>query len=387
MKLGQYITDDDVWDLEPFKDWTQNYLFWCKKYMTFKINTLSNRFLEDEETFNKIVSSLEDIKNIETLKDEINDLSKIKVKGAKSYFNALYKFYHFLIKVEAKDIKDINNKTIKAFISYLDIEAKEKAKAENRNVELLSNATKENFIVRIKNFFRYIDDHNSIKNGTSTFTYGLNISTKEIFKNNKKEIEIISPDKEYSDFLSGVDEVVFKHDNTRNKLFLKIALFTGMRISEIAYLKYKDISLDGKQFSFNITGKGNKKRTLYVNKKDIYSLWTDYLKERPIKSYDDYAFANSKGQPLADRTVSNYVRKILSLKNIKTTKKGLHIVRHSLCSKLIFNGEHTLEDVKTLLGHEDIATTQIYSHITKEHIKKTAKEVSAVINKEYKALK
>ncbi len=374
MKLGQYITDDDVWEIEPYDTWEENYLFWAKKYMQEKVGRLSTRFLQDESSFDLLVDSIERAKNIDEIKDVINDLSKIKVKGAKSYFIAIYKFFYFLKKVEAKKITQIENKVIKAFVIYLGSE-------ENP----VNDVTKNNMLVRIKNFLIYISNHNSTDG--EVFDFKITIAAKDILKQKQKRIEIISPDKEYAEFLKGVDEITFKHDNIRNKLFLKIALFTGMRISEIAYIKYKDIEIDSKNFAFNIIGKGNKERTLYVNKRDIMDLWTLYIKERPITSPDNYAFANSKGEPLADRTVSNYVRKILELKNIKTTKKSLHLIRHSLCTKLIYNGEHSLEDVSALLGHESISTTQIYSHITDEHIKKTTKGISSVINKDYKKKK
>lgn len=370
MNLSQYITDDDTWELEPFPKWQDNYVFWAKKYIVDKTKNLSTRFLVNESTFNNILESLENSTTIEQMKDFINDLSKLKVKGSKSYFISIYKFYYFLEKVQAKSLTQIENKVIKAFIVSLKDEVKD--------------VTRTNMLVRIKNFFKYINEHNFIKNGEDSHDFKLTILSKEIIKNKSKSIEIISPDKEYSEFLKGVDEIVFKHDNIRNKLFLKIALFTGMRVSEITHLKYKDITIESKHFAFHIIGKGNKERSLYVNKKDIIDLWNSYIKEKPITNDNHYAFANSKGEPLADRTVSNYVRKILELKNIKTTKKGLHLIRHSLVTKLIFNGEHSIEDVSALLGHEDISTTQIYTHVTDEHIKKTSKGISNVINKDYK---
>ncbi len=112
MKLGQYITDDDVWEIEPYDTWEENYLFWAKKYMQEKVGRLSTRFLQDESSFDLLVDSIERAKNIDEIKDVINDLSKIKVKGAKSYFIAIYKFFYFLKKVEAKKITQIENKVI-----------------------------------------------------------------------------------------------------------------------------------------------------------------------------------------------------------------------------------------------------------------------------------
>lgn len=371
MKLGQFITDDDVWELEPYNNWQDNYLFWCKKYMQDKIGQLSTRFLKDEESFDLLVDQIEKTKNIDELKNTINDLSKIKVKGAKSYFIALYKFYYFLEKVEASNLKEIENKVIKAFIISLDSEEKK-----------VNEVTKSNIMVRVKNFLSYISNHN-MKNGES-FDFKITISAKDIIKTKHKKVEIISPDREFSDFLKGIDEVKFRYNNIRNKLLLKIILFTGMRVSEVTYLKYKDIELNGKNFSFNIVGKGNKERTLYVAKKDIGYLWDAYIKEVPITNYDNYAFPNSKGEPIADRTMTNFIRKILVMKNIKTTKKSCHLLRHSLASALIYEGEHSLQDVSFLLGHQNISTTQIYIHNTNEHIKKTSSGISSVLNKKNK---
>lgn len=373
MDLGQYITDDDVWELEQFDNWQENYLFWSKKFILDKINQLSTRFLEDADIYESTIESIENARSIDLLKDLVNNLSKIKVKGAKSYFIAIYKFYHFLEKVGAKNLRQIENKVVKAFIVSL----KDEVGDETRN----------NMMVRVKNFLKYINIHNVLKNGEDSHDFRITISAKDVLKYTDKKIDIISPEKEYAEFLSGIEEITFKKDSERNKVFLKIALFTGMRVSEITYLKYKDIEISGGNFVFNIIGKGNKKRTLYIKKKELITLWNEYLKIRPIKSMDDYAFANTKGQPLADRTVSNYVRKILELKKINTTKKGLHIIRHSLSTKLLYSGEHTIEDISALLGHEDIATTQIYTHITNEHIKKTSKGISEVMGRDIKKIK
>lgn len=60
----------------------------------------------------------------------------------------------------------------------------------------------------------------------------------------EKPLKLFHQDKEYSLFLKGIDEFNFKFNNTRNKLLLKIALYTGMRVSEITYLKYKDIKIE-----------------------------------------------------------------------------------------------------------------------------------------------
>lgn len=365
MDLSQYISDDEVWELEPFKDWKENFLFWTKKYILNKIENLSTRFLNDKYSFDFILNEIEQAEDMETVKEHINNLSKIKVKGAKSYFNGIYKLYNFLVKVKADRITEIENKVIKAFVISLGND--------------INSTTKNNTIVVVKNFLKFISEHN-----TNKFDFKITIAPKDIIKKERKVIEVISPDKEYSLFLNGIDEITYRYNNARNKLLLKIALFTGMRISEITYLKYKDVNIEDKQFSFKIVGKGNKKRTLYVEKKDIIILWEMHLNELDMKQKepDCYVFSNRYGEPLADRTVSNYVRKILELKHIKTSKTGLHLARHSLATKLLFSGEHSIEDISALLGHEDISTTQIYTHITNEHIKKTSQGISSVINRD-----
>jgi len=366
MDLSQFISDDEAWKLEPYLDWKENFLFWTKKYILNKANNLSTRFLNDKYSFDFILDEIESAENINDLKEHVNNLSKIKVKGAKSYFIAIYKFYNFLENVKASKLTEIENKVIKAFVISLGND--------------ICSTTKNNIIVRVKNFLKFISERN-----IDNYDFKITIAPKDIIKNERKKIEVISPDKEYSLFLNGIDEITFKYNNIRNKLLLKIALFTGMRVSEITYLKYKDITIDKKHFSFKIVGKGNKKRTLFIEKKNILTLWESHLKETtPIsKKPDSYVFSNRYGEPLADRTVSNFIRKILELKNIKTTKTGLHLARHSLATKLLFSGEHTIEDISALLGHEDISTTQHYTHITDEHIKKASGKISKTINKDY----
>ena len=146
-------------------------------------------------------------------------------------------------------------------------------------------------------------------------------------------------------------------------VLLELLYATGMRVSELVSLKTQDIMRDN--FFITIKGKGNKERIVPLNDKarDALNIW---IKNNPKTQY--LFPANSKSNHLERQIFARELKALAIRANIDTAKISPHILRHAFASHLLQGGAN-LRIVQTLLGHSDISTTQIYTHILDERLK------------------
>jgi integrase/recombinase XerD len=156
--------------------------------------------------------------------------------------------------------------------------------------------------------------------------------------------------------------------NIRNVALLELLYATGMRASEIIFLNLADINFD---VSFvRCFGKGSKERVVPVGKAALGAL-QDYLeKGRPkLPQHDKEAlFLDKNGQRLTRSGLWGVVKKIVHELGLKE-KTSPHTLRHSFATHLLEKGAD-LRSVQEMLGHSDIATTQIYTSVSRERLKK-----------------
>ena len=120
-----------------------------------------------------------------------------------------------------------------------------------------------------------------------------------------------------------------------------------------------------------VLGKGNKTRIIPIGDKSLVVI-NDYLEKNPEISNNDYLIRTKKNDKLYPRLVYRIVNKYLSkVSDIK--KKSPHILRHSAATHMLDNGAD-LRAVKEILGHENLSTTQIYTHVSIERLKSTYKK-------------
>ena len=156
----------------------------------------------------------------------------------------------------------------------------------------------------------------------------------------------------------------------RDKAVLELLYATGVRVSELAGLSVKDVDFDSSYVL--VYGKGSKERVVPVGRKAITAL-KDYLAGSRPKIYakqsggHNYLFVNSRGGPLTDRSVRRIVEKYVDLMSIAKNVSP-HTIRHTFATHLLNNGAD-LRSVQELLGHVNLSTTQLYTHVTKERIK------------------
>lgn len=162
----------------------------------------------------------------------------------------------------------------------------------------------------------------------------------------------------------GLINAVSAHDerSLRDRAILETFYSTGMRISELVSLSVQDIDFIGN--IVKVMGKGRKERILPIGDTAL-SVVRDYLKKRNKQA--DALFLNKNGSRITDRGVRGIVHKYLRLASIRQGVSA-HTLRHSFATHLLNRGAD-LRSVQELLGHVNLATTQIYTHLTTDKLK------------------
>ena len=159
----------------------------------------------------------------------------------------------------------------------------------------------------------------------------------------------------------------------RNKAMLELMYSSGLRVSELINLTVNDIDL--KNASVRIFGKGSKERIVPLDDYAIEALNNYILYHRTSlfkHGENNYLFLNNHGNKMTRQGFFKILQKIAKEKNIKT-ELSPHTLRHSFATHLLKHGAD-LRSIQELLGHSDISTTQIYTHITSERLQKNYKE-------------
>ncbi len=162
----------------------------------------------------------------------------------------------------------------------------------------------------------------------------------------------------------------------RDKALLEMLFSTGLRVSELCKLDRDNINLERREFG--VIGKGQKQRIVFIS--DRAALWLGKYMTRRLDSYKslfirysggDDVTAGSSAMRLTPRSVQRMVEKYV--KSAKLPVKATpHVLRHSFATDLLVNGAD-LRSVQELLGHKNVATTQIYTHVTNTQLRNVHK--------------
>ena len=144
-----------------------------------------------------------------------------------------------------------------------------------------------------------------------------------------------------------------------------------MRLSELVGINISDIDFENEKL--NVIGKGNKERTIYLNKACMKAI-KKYLEVRPkdgIKfNSRDALFLSEQRKRISNRTVQYIVKQELKLAGIeKADKYSVHKLRHTAATLMYKYGNVDIRALQELLGHESISTTEIYTHVDNEQIR------------------
>jgi integrase/recombinase XerD len=330
-------------------------LFWITKYIKYKLTSLSNRQVKDSEALFEILEKLNKIDSIEELKAVAKKARNIGLIGINTYFKPLEKLYSYIEKKRLASLKEIDEELIIDFLTS--------------STAALSDATKKNYRTSMINFFKYIEKHNEENGNAHLFNIELKNWAGLRGKSGVKLPTYLS-EEEIKRFIDAIDTYPFRSDVAhRNRLIIKLILYTGIRVSEAINLKLKDFMPQEDIYLIKITGKGNKARVVMIKKKHIKKELDEWLKIRQCK--DNLIFCNKKGTPLTQAYISRMVEKILISCGIRKEKNGAHMLRHTFAT-LLYNKSKDLVLVQEALGHASLDTSRIYTHFDKERLQKAA---------------
>ena len=167
--------------------------------------------------------------------------------------------------------------------------------------------------------------------------------------------------------LEEIDSLIYNIDLStseghRNRAILEILYSCGLRVSELCNLKLSDLYL--KEGFIKVEGKGNKQRLVPISQRGIQELNNYFINRNlmPIKSgYEDYVFISKRGKNISRIMVFHIIKELAENIGLQKTISP-HTFRHSFATHLLEGGRN-LRAIQSMLGHESIATTEIYMHI------------------------
>ena len=252
-------------------------------------------------------------------------------------------FLEYLNNNNIKNYNLVDYKLIRDYISYL-YGLDYNNKTISRNISTL------------KSFFKFLKKNGIVEDNPCTL-----ISNPKIEKKLPKFLNFEEISKLLNAFNTNNEEEI------ESALVLELLYSTGMRVSEICNIKINDISLSDK--TIKVSGKGNKERIVYFGAICL-NLIELYLEKRynVVNKYNlDYFLIGKTGKKMNDRTI----RKIVddAAKKVDLGKKiSPHVLRHTFATHMLQEGSN-LRNVQELLGHKNLSTTQIYTHLTNEKIR------------------
>lgn len=156
----------------------------------------------------------------------------------------------------------------------------------------------------------------------------------------------------------------------RDYAIITLFLNCGMRLSELVGINIKDI--DFNECKLNVIGKGNKERTIYLNKACINAI-DDYLNIRPKEKIQynskDALFLSERRERISNRTVQYIVKQELLKAGLDINKYSVHKLRHTAATLMYKYGNVDIRALQELLGHASISTTEIYTHVDNEQVR------------------
>lgn len=271
------------------------------------------------------------------------------LKTIDNYSRYLAFFQKYLESKGIKDIKDINRHNIRDFRMFLN---RKKNTGFNKDQdEYIGKKTQNYYLISIRSFLKFLQ-----KNEITA----VSPETIDLAKIPERHISFMT-DNELTSLLNAPKSDLNKENKHkyRDMAIIDLLFSTGLRVSELCSLS-NDIDLSQNEIS--VRGKGSKVRVVFITDDALLS-----IKEYKSKYLHKNKIINDKLFPVTPRTIERIIKKYSIIAGI-SKKITPHVLRHSFATNLLQNGAD-IRSVQAMLGHSNIATTQIYTHVTDSHLK------------------
>jgi len=274
----------------------------------------------------------------------LQSVKRYSYNTVKSYRADLEGFNSYCKEHSKKSVSDINEKFIKSYLMIL----------SESGIERKSVSRK---ISSIKGLFKFAYLNEYIKINPASAVSGSKL------KRNLPEVAAVN------DILDAYKEIDKQENPEMIKAIFEILYGCAIRVNELCSLNFGDLNL--KERTLRVFGKGSKVRIVPVGEKSV-SVIKEYLDRNEFKSLTSPLFVAKNGKRIYPRLVHRIVNKYLSIVT-DLKKKSPHVLRHSAATHMLDNGAD-LKAVKEILGHENLSTTQIYTHVSIERLKSAYKK-------------
>lgn len=252
--------------------------------------------------------------------------------------------------IDVDFIKKVTLQDLHSYISYVD------KKRDNTNL------TKSRKVASLRSFFDYlhskinlIDTNPALQLESPKSNSRLPVYLTLDQSNNLLDAALANKNEEY---------------RKRDYAIIMIFLNCGLRLSELSSISIDKIRKDD---TLTVIGKGNKERTIFLNKACVEAI-NDYLVVRPKDSNDQNAlFINKQKNRLGNRGIQYMIDKYLKQIGLDTTIYSTHKLRHTAATLMYKYGNVDIRALQEILGHESVATTQIYTHIDNDRLRDAVK--------------
>ena len=261
-----------------------------------------------------------------------------------SYRNDLLKFINYLYQKNFANFNSLKRNDIRDYLFKLKSDG-------------LKSSSIARQIVSIKKFFEYLLNEGLISEDPSAL-----INSPKIWKTIPETLSV----NEVSLLLSYVSNIKKYRHAFRDKVIIELAYACGLRVSEIVNLQINSIYFE--ESYIQVTGKGQKDRLIPINKTTL-SMIDEYIKTERTKfsSNSNFLFISQHKKPLTRQRIWQIIK--LHIRNAGIIKNvSPHTLRHSFATHILENGG-SLRAIQEMLGHSNISTTEIYTHIEKNRLK------------------
>lgn len=277
--------------------------------------------------------------------------SKLTIRDYRHYLNSFQNWLSSTL--PGKTTENLDLSIIRNYRVYL-------ANRADKNGLTLKRVTQNYYVIALRSFLRYL-----IKNDHKT----LEPSKIDLPKTESRSLKFL--EKEQVDRLV-ISVDTSKEEGKRDRSILELLFSTGLRVSELVKLNHDQINIERREFG--VIGKGGRARVVFIS--DRAAQWLKiYLEARKdgfkplFIRYSGKVIEDNNGEKmrLTSRSVERIVKKYVRKARLPVDAT-VHTLRHSFATDLLINGAD-LRSVQEMLGHKNISTTQIYTHITNRQLR------------------